>query len=250
MAERAYAGRNENPPMELDAVTGTLTFRILISGPDGATKFHNLVGLREALPRDEAGAVSVMHADGDRVASFVHTPKAVRRGRFICHFQLMAAPGAVKAKALDRLLAQSADAVVFLPRRDEPGDDTSRTAWDNCVRDVRGTRRGTGIPIFAVDYCDVDTRASQHGLYRSSGVEVVASPGDTGVAMVSIYERVRAAVLRQYDALDATARSRMEERPAQRKVTVRAQPVWFFAAAGAFGLTGIALLAWWAVQGF
>ncbi|MSR73944.1 MAG: hypothetical protein EXS14_00510 [Planctomycetes bacterium] len=231
--------------MELNAATGILTFRILISGPDGATKYRNLMGLREALPRGEAGEVSVMHASGDRVASFVHRPKAAQRRGFQCNFLLVAAPGAVGAPALDRLLTQSADAVVFLPRRDEPGGSATRSAWDLCIQDVRGGPRSDRVAIFAIDYCDVPDRAGTTGLYRAdASVEVVPSPGDTERSMLEIYDKVRQEVLRRFDGLDRAELAKLEHtrtahRPSQR---IR-RSVWIWGAA-AFGLTGLSLLAW------
>lgn len=235
--------------MELDAATGTLTFRILLSGPDGATKYRNLLGLREALPRTEAGMVSVLHASGDRVASFIHQPKTAKRRGFQCNFLLMAAPGAVGALALDRLLAQSADAVVFLPRRDEPAGTSTRTAWDACVKDVRAGPRGTGVPIFAIDYCDVTERAGGAGVYRAdSSVEVLSSPGDTERAMLGIYERVCEAVLRRFDGVENSELAKLKQRRPSPQPTRRLRPRVWFVLAAATGLLALGLMAWWATK--
>ena len=234
--------------MELDTTTGTLNFRILIHGPDGATKARNLAGLHEALPRDEVSAISTLHASGDRVMSFVHRPHGMERRGFHCGFHYMAAPGAVGAPALERLMIQSADAVVFLPRRDDPAGAASRRAFDSLVEAVHAEGATRCIPVFALDYCDSDVRASAAGLFRKpEQVQVLASPGDTAAALLELHRQVRDEVLRGFDGLSRERVKALTERRASGKtsrVMWRSKNVSLVLAA-LFAAAGLAGLAWW-----
>ncbi len=234
--------------MELDTSTGTLNFRILIHGPDGATKARNLAGLQEALPRDEVSAISTLHASGDRVMSFVHRPRGMERRGFHCGFHYMVAPGAVKAPALERLMIQAADAVVFLPQREDPAGASSRSCFEALLRDARSESAKRSIPLFALDYCDALDRSSTASMFRTrERVQILASPGDTPAAILDVHARVRSEVLRSFDGLSRERVRELEQRRSTAKSPLRLVrgsrlPLLLGAA---FGVAGIALLAWW-----
>lgn len=234
--------------MELDTSTGTLNFRILIHGPDGATKARNLAGLQEALPREEVSAISTLHASGDRVMSFVHRPRGMERRGFHCGFHYMVAPGAVKAPALDRLMIQAADAVVFLPERADPAGASSRSAFEALLKDARPEGADRSIPVFALDYCDALERASTASIFRSrERVQVLASPGDTPAALLDVHSRVRTEILRGFDGLSRERVRELEQRRSTAKSPLRIvrSPRLHVVLGAGFGVAGIALLAWW-----
>jgi hypothetical protein len=180
--------------------------------------------------------------------SFVHRPRGMERRGFHCGFHYMAAPGVVGAPALERLMIQSADAVVFLPRRDDPAGAASRKAFESLVEVANSEGATRNLPVFALDYCDGDERASAAGLFRRpEKVQVLASPGDTAAALLELHTRVRDEVLRGFEGL---SRERVKALTQRRASSSPARRMWrskqlSLVLAVLFAVAGLAGLAWW-----
>jgi hypothetical protein len=118
-------------------------------------------------------------------------------------FEVLAAPGATQASAVNRLLITAADAVVFLPHRGNPSGRESRRALRAVVRELdRLPRRPVDVPLLVQDYSDGEPRLSQVALEGSVlryGARFVSVEGDTapvarrlfGEAQASVLSRVR-----------------------------------------------------------
>lgn len=192
--------------MDIDIKAGTMTFRVLYHGPEGATKFLNLRGLQSSV--DDSENLSVLHADGDRVVSLAmeecDSPPllGLRVG-----FQALAAPGTIGSRAVERLLVLAADAVVFLPDRRHPTGVESRQALARLTEDLTeaGIQAGD-VPLLIQNYEDGSSRLQPGHLDAhtlSFEPTFVSVPGDTPEAADMVFSRAREAILERVRAMAA-----------------------------------------------
>jgi hypothetical protein len=98
-------------------------FRIAFLGRSGATKFANIRRLHEALAPRGPEDLTVMHAGGDRIVGFrLFDENEEPLLELKVGFQCVTMPGELKSPATERLLAASADAVVWLDDREGEDD--------------------------------------------------------------------------------------------------------------------------------
>lgn len=183
--------------MDIDLRQKTATFRVLYRGPEGATKALNLRGLSS----DEQGPapLSVLRAEEDRVLSL---PVEIEEERpllgLTVRFQALSAPGRVHSAALDRLLLQAADAVVFLPDRADPTGSESLSDLASLVADLeRSGRRPGDVPLFVQDYVDGDPRLQPRHLDPRAAAwapRFMAVQGDTRSCVRTVFDAAREAI--------------------------------------------------------
>lgn len=229
--------------MQIDLRQRTATLRLLYAGPERATKFLNVRRLQQAA-QDSAESLRVMHVDGGRVLALPVPVRPASLPDFSVRVLALATPGAMKASAVDDLLVRSADAVVFLPARDDPGGATTRASFENLVQRLqeRGASRKNPIPVLVQDYADGESRLDD-GMFRQVpegiAVERVPVAGDRDDAVLEVFTRVQASLTRSLER-ESSARvkeqrarperspSRTERRPVREAIagrTIEAQPV-------------------------
>ena len=192
--------------MDIDIKAGTITFRVLYHGPEGATKFLNLRGLQSS--GDDVEDLSVLHADGDRVVTLTmedgDTPPllGLRVG-----FQALAAPGAIGSRAVERLLVLASDAIVFLPDRGRPAGAASRRALARLTEDLTEAGIGAGdVPLLIQNYEDGSSQLQRGHLDAhtlSFEPTFVSVPGDTPEAADVVFHRARDAILERVRGMAA-----------------------------------------------
>lgn len=192
--------------MDIDLRQRTLTLRILYAGPERATKFLNLRRLQAAMTEGHE-ALHVLRADGGRV---VKLPFGPQHGDKVFGLDVrwvaMAAPGHVEAPAVERLLLQAADAVVFLPARDDqngPGTQRALTRLVDLLK--RGPRRWRPLPVVVQSYADSPRGALVESLAGNQSLEAQEHTvtGDREECVKEVFGTVRESLLKQLRQVEA-----------------------------------------------
>lgn len=200
-------------------------FRIVFLGRSGATKFANVRRLHEALADRGPGELTVMHAGGDRVVGFrLFDESEEPVDELRVGFQCVTIPGEPRSPATERLLAASADAIVWLDDRE--GEDASAPSHlgatlealdgDFMVEDEDPWPR----PVLVQCYADDDEERA--GLYRKAlgdreGRIRRVDSDDAG--LISVFDDARERVIEAFrrEASRERGRSRKGRRESPRR---------------------------------
>lgn len=207
--------------MDIDLGSGTVTFRILYCGPEGATKSVNIRGLHTAAREDERRDLAVIHAGGDRIITFPYTPRVQPAWLGLkVVYEAVAVPGKPFQRAVERLLTRAADAVIFLPDRMHPGSRATLESYSGiCAELSLRPRGGEPLPVFIPDYLDGAPRLEAASLPPApEGIVpiLVPVPGDTLEAILTVFEAASASILERTRASvpDDSVRPPAESLPA------------------------------------
>ena len=216
--------------MDIDIKAGTITFRVLYHGPEGATKFLNLRGLQSSAAVCED--LCVLHADGDRVMTLAMGGDEIPPllGLRVA-FDAVAAPGATASRAIERMLVLAADAVVFLPDRRLPAGSESRRALARLSEGLSAAGNSAGdIPLVIQNYEDGSSPLERRHLdAHTAALEpvFVSVPGDTPEAAEVVFRQAREAVLHRVSDMGAVcgiaaAREALARRVSDREAALSA----------------------------
>ena len=141
--------------VELRMAQREIVFRVFYGGDEGATKFATIRSLHESLCGDD-GAISVVHAGGDRIVSFRHRPRFVEPlfGLDVS-VEMITIPGPLTSPANAELLMGVADAVIYLDDRSySQHDDVVSERFDAFIDALGGARAPGELPLFVQCYGD------------------------------------------------------------------------------------------------
>lgn len=193
--------------MDIDIKAGTITFRVLYVGPEGACKLMNIQGLRRGIPSRGGAQISMLHTEEDRIASFPFQPEDVQPVMGLqVQFRAMAVPGRVRSRATHRLLLLAADGIVFLPDRSHPAGRQTKRAFHHLLDELASVGRDPKSLTFVIqDYTDGEPRLElDHLGPRARAVDPVLVPveGDTPQAVSAVFEVACARVLSRFRELE------------------------------------------------
>lgn len=176
-------------------------FRIAFLGPSGATKFANIRRLHDAVQDRGPEDLTVIHAGGDRIVGFkLFDAREEPLDDLRVGFECVTIPGEPRSPATERLLAASADSIVWLDDReseDELAPKGLQSALEAMDRDLEATGDDPWPrPVVVQCYADDDTERST--LYREAlgeregRIRRIASDEE---GLVSIFDEARERVI-------------------------------------------------------
>lgn len=191
--------------VEVKVESEEIIFRLLYLGSPSSTRFANLRAIHESLPAACRSDLAVLHAGRDRIVRFRHRPedgsKVFGLGVAI---DVLTMPGTPLGGANLKLLADAADAVVWLDDRAPTGDGEDAAFLELLGGlDALG-RRPDELPIVVQCYQDTPDRraAGYRAPSRSAWKPHVARIPDLPDAPRRVYDEVRERLLEVFRGIE------------------------------------------------